>query len=118
MNGGDTHREQERDQRDQANAGDALAQLDGEAGNQHEGERDRQPLIGKMRAEYRARQDQIDRHTDAEYRPPDRVKAQRIPPTRERGCDHDDGQQANGHGRIIDLDHRHQAVELAVKLPI
>lgn len=71
---GDTHDKQSRDQSHEAVPDRTVSQVDVEASHKHKGNRNRQALIGEMRAEQGARQGKIRNAADGKDGPAGRIE--------------------------------------------
>src|SRR4029079_19779452 len=116
LNLGDTHRKQRRDQSDEAVPDRAISQVDVEAGHKHKCNRNRQALVGEMRAEHGARQYKVRIRADGEYGPAGRIEFQDSAPesigrTRCGRCDQD-----SGYRQIVDIEHDEETLQLATSL--
>ena len=109
--------DQDEQDRHEAAAHQAVAELEVDAGDQHEGERDRNALVGHVGREHHPRHRHVDQEADAEQRHGKRMDSQQPVTHREdrRGAKDADDRESDEVG--IDLDDVDQTVELAARLP-
>ena len=112
------HQEHHHQQREEAAAHEAVAQVDVDAGDQHEDEGDRQALVAHIGREQHARHRQIDGGADDEQHPEQRMDAQQPVPHRPHRAGHDQRDQRQRDDVGIALDDVDQPVDLAEPLPV
>ena len=105
-------------QRQEAVAHETVPQIEIGAGDQHEGEGDRQALVGHVGVEGDARHGHVDGAADREHDPEQGMQAQQVAARGPDRAGDDDRQQSEGGKVGIDFDGVDQAVDLAEPLPI